>query len=317
MAVVLAGKGLPVRLWARRPEFATRIDAARTNVEYLPGVVFPPTLRSTGDLAAALSGAELVVVSVPAKGLRAVISAAAPLIPPRAVVISTTKGIDPDTLQRMSEIIAAAWPQGRDRLVVLSGPNFSAEVGRGLPSATVVASTSPEAALKAQEALMTPTFRVYTSHDPLGVELGGALKNIYAIATGLSDGMGLGLNARAAVITRGIAELTRLGRDLGAEPATFAGLSGLGDLILTCTGDLSRNRRCGLALGQGKTLDQFMSENHGVVEGVATTRAAMLLAQRRGVTMPIVEETHKVLFEGKPPAEAVASLMNRLRAAET
>lgn len=313
LAVPLLDNGHSVRLWLRDPAAAAQFAATRT-APRLPGVALGPGAMATAHLAEALEGADLVVLGPASHALRAVCRQVAPHLPPGALVLSIVKGLEPDTLLRMSEVIAQEIPAA-GRLAVLSGPNFAGEVARRLPAGTVVASRDPAVARWVQDALMTPRFRVYTSADVVGVELGGALKNVMAIGVGISDGLGMGDNARAALITRGIAEMARLGAALGASPLTFSGLSGVGDLVLTCTGDQSRNRRLGLAIGRGQPLAQVLAGGQ-TVEGVPTARAALRLAERVGVEMPIVREIHAVLFEGKDPLAALADLMGREKTQE-
>ncbi len=314
LAVLLARKGVEIHLWARRPEFASLLAAERENPTYLPGVKLPPGVCVSSNLDQAVPGSETIILTLPSHGLRRVArSLAARLSPGRPVpVVSAAKGLEEDSLKRMSQVLTEELPSRYHRwVVVLSGPNFAAEVARGYPTTTVVASPNWEVASRVQDLLMTPTFRVYTNHDVVGVELGGALKNVYAIAVGVSDGLGLGYNARSSLITRCLAEMTRLGVAMGANPLTFAGLSGMGDLVLTCTGKYSRNRQCGLALAGGQHLQEILSQTQMVVEGVRTTRAARQLGLKYGVSMPVTDELYRVLFEGKNPADGVKSLMSR------
>ncbi len=312
LAVLLADNGHGVRLWARRPEFAEELRRAGENRPYLPGVPVPPGVEPEADLAAALDGARLVVLAAPSHGLREVVRRAARYLCEGVTLVSATKGLESETNLRMSQVIAGELGPKADRLAVLSGPNFSAEVARGRPTATVVAAASREVAEEVQDALMSERFRVYTNPDVVGVELCGSLKNIYAIAVGISDGLGLGNNTRAAVITRALAEMTRLGAAAGAQPLTFAGLAGLGDLVLTCTGDLSRNRRAGLRLGRGEPVEDVLDASGMVIEGVRTAVAACSLARGYGVELPIAEQVVEVLFHRKPPADAVSALMSRV-----
>ena len=299
--------GLPVRLWIREPEVAEAVNERRENTVYLKGVVLPEGVRATSRLDEALSDAETVLVVVPSEFCRAIYRQASPLAPDRAVFVSATKGIEVDTLKRMSEVAAAEAP-GRP-LAVLSGPSFALEVAKALPTAVVVASSDHAVAESLQRALSTRTFRAYSSEDVVGVELAGALKNIIAIAAGIVDGLGYGHNTVAALITRGLAEITRLAVALGARPDTLAGLAGLGDLVLTCTGALSRNRTVGHRLGRGLPLSQASAGLHP--EGVRTTLAACSLAEGKGIEMPIARQMKAVLHEGKPPREALDELMLR------
>lgn len=319
LASLTASNGRPSWLWARRPELAAEVAATRRNERYLAGVRIPDEVQVTADLAEALEGAGLVILAVPSHGLRAVLREAVRTAgtPGRSVRVfaSAAKGLETDTFKRMSEVMVEELPVGAG-IAVISGPNFAAEVAHRQPAATVVAAGRREWAEAVQDALVSPAFRAYTSPDVVGVEIAGALKNVYAICTGIADGLGLGLNARAAVITRGLAEMTRLGMALGAHPLTFSGLAGVGDLLLTCTGDLSRNRRAGLAIGRGENLESYLGSTPMVVEGVRTTAAARDLAARGGVEMPILEQVYLVIFQGKPPSEAVSDLMTRLRRSE-
>lgn len=317
LAVLLAGKGYRVGLWGRAPELIERLKEERENRRYLPGVKLPPELFLTADLEEGLHGAELMVLAVPSHAFRDVVRLITPLLRPGTVVVNAAKGLEEASLARLSQVFAeVAGPERLARFVVLSGPSHAEEVGRQLPTAVVVAGLELAVAEYVQELFMTPYFRVYTNPDVVGVELGGALKNIIAIGTGIAEGLGLGDNARAALITRGLAEITRLGVAMGANPLTFAGLTGVGDLIVTCTSIHSRNRRAGMAIGRGCTLEQALAEVQMVVEGVRTTRAARQLAARYAVSMPITEQIYRVLFEGLAPQVAVANLMTRTRTQE-
>ncbi len=295
---------LLVRDAARRDEMRLR----RANARFLPGIVLPAGLRI--ELASeAEPGAEMVVLAIPSESFRAVCRGLAPTLRNDAVLVSATKGLELDTLRRMSEVAGEEAP-GRP-LAVLSGPSFALEVARGQPTAVVVAAARGEVAETVQKAFANPTFRVYSSDDVVGVELAGALKNVIAIAAGIVDGLGYGQNTVAALITRGLAEIGRLGVALGGRPETFSGLAGLGDLVLTATGDLSRNRKLGRALGSGKSLAEAVRETVMVAEGVRTTRAACALAEQAKVEMPIAEQMRAVLYEGRSPREAVDALMIR------
>jgi glycerol-3-phosphate dehydrogenase (NAD(P)+) len=283
----------------------------------MPGLRLPDALTVSGDLDAALDGAALVVEVVPSQAVRAVMAEVGPLIQDGALICCASKGIEQDSLLTMAEVLHAVLPARlHGGLGFLAGPSFAAEVARGLPTAVVVASHVPATADAISEALHAGAFRAYTTEDVDGAELGGALKNIIAIAAGVSDGVGAGLNARAALLTRGLAEITRLAVAKGGNPLTLAGLAGMGDLVLTATGDLSRNRRVGLGLGQGRRLADILAELGQVAEGVTTTRSARALAQKEGVSMPIVEEIYRMLYEDKPAAEALKSLLGRERKAE-
>jgi glycerol-3-phosphate dehydrogenase (NAD(P)+) len=312
LAVQAARAGFAPRLWVFEPELLALLRASSENPWYLPGVRLPEAIEFHGDLGVVVAGAGTVVVAVPSHVFRQVASAMAPHLAPDARILSAAKGIEEGRLARMSEILAEVLPPAfQRRVAVLSGPTFAQEVGHGRPTAAVLASSDAELAKALQGALATPTFRLYTQRDVTGVELGGALKNVMAIAAGIADGLELGPNARAALLTRGLAELTRLGVALGANPRTFAGLAGLGDLILTCTGDLSRNRRLGLALAKGQSLAEWQAGTRSVAEGVRTAQAALGLARRTGVVAPIISEVAAVLFERKAPREALLSLLSR------
>lgn len=315
LAVLLSRKGLPVYLYGRRPEFVAQLRERRENRDYLPGIELPRALALTTDLAEAATGAAAVVLSTPSHGLREVAQALHPHVKPGTLVVNTSKGFATDTLERGSQVLADALPQAE--LAVISGPNFASEVARGLAATTVAAAADERVARLAQDLFMTSDFRVYTNTDLIGVETAGALKNVYAIAAGIADGLGLGYNTRASLITRGLVELSRLGQAMGGRAETFYGLSGLGDLILTCTGELSRNHRAGVELGKGQTLAEITGETRMVIEGVRTTQAALALAERHSVDLPLAREVYRVLFEGKRPEHALIDLMARLRRSET
>ncbi len=305
----LVRNGHAVTLWAREPDVVEAVRTRHENPRFLPGLPLAPGLGATVDMAEAVRGASLVIYAAPSHVLRPVVASSVPHLAPGAVLAVATKGIERDSLALMTDVVSAeatAHP-----VVALSGPSFAAEVAQGQPTAVVAASLDPEAARLVQAAMSAAPFRVYTSDDVVGVELGGALKNVMAVATGILEGLGLGFNPRAALITRGLAEMTRLGVALGARGETFAGLAGLGDLVLTCTGALSRNRAVGVAIGEGQTLEQALAGKESVAEGVLNAQSARALAQRAGVVMPIVEATHRVLFAGQPPREAIAELMAR------
>jgi glycerol-3-phosphate dehydrogenase (NAD(P)+) len=317
LAKHLAQKGYATRLWARNPELAARIDRTRQNPGYLPGVMLPDALFVTSDLATALADAELVLVVVPSHGLRELARKFAPLLPGSAIVVSATKGIENDSLMLMTQVLLAELGQAAEpRLCALGGPSFAREVAADLPTAVSVASTDLDTAQRAQAWLAGDRFRVYSTEDVVGVEVGGALKNVIAIAAGAADGLGFGHNARAGLITRGIAEISRLALQLGANPQTLAGLSGMGDLVLTCTGDLSRNRSVGIELGRGRSLEDVLGEMTMVAEGVRTAKSAFDLARRENVDMPITTEVYRALYEGKSPISAVESLLGRALRAE-
>lgn len=317
LSCLLAAKGHEVYLWARRPEHVTALVRDRENRRYLPGVPIPEGVHPTAALAEALNGAGVVIFAVPSYAFREVLRTVLPVLPSEAYIVNVAKGLEEETLLRLSEVFAAeAGREALARYAVLSGPSHAEEVGRNQPTAVVAAAPREETAEFIQDLFMGPFFRVYTNDDLIGVELGGALKNIIALATGVCEGIGFGDNAKAALITRGLAEITRLGVRLGANPLTFAGLTGLGDLVVTCTSVHSRNRRAGIEIGRGKTLAEALAAVGMVVEGVRTTRVAYQLAQELNVRMPITAETYRVLFEGLSPLEAARNLMGRARTRE-
>ena len=317
LAKLLADQGYPTRLWARREVMAEAIQSDRENQAYLPGFPLPDTLETTSDLEYALDGSDLIVCVVPTHGLREVLKDAAPLFSAKAPIVSATKGIEIDSLMLVSELFEDILPESQHRqLAYLGGPSFAKEVAACLPTAVSVAGHDVEMVAIAQEAFTTERFRVYSTDDVVGVELGGALKNVVAIAAGISDGLGFGHNTRAGLITRGLAEISRLAIAKGANPLTLAGLSGMGDLVLTCTGDLSRNRNVGLQIGQGKSLKEILGSMQMVAEGVRTTKSAKALSEREGVDMPITQEVYAMLYEDKSPIKAVGDLMTRPLRAE-
>ncbi len=311
VAALVAGNA-PTTLWARRADLAAQIDEQHENPAYLPGVALPSTLRATSDLADACTGAEVVVLGVPSHGFRAVLEAARPCIDPTAPVISLSKGVEQETLRRMTEVIADVL-EGHDasRIGVLTGPNLAKEVAAGQPTASVVATTDAVVAEQLQQLFLGPTFRVYTNPDVVGCEIAGALKNVLAIGAGIADGLGYGDNTKAALMTRGLAELARLGIALGGDPLTFAGLAGMGDLIATCSSPQSRNRHVGVQLGQGRALDEIVADMNMVAEGVKSTGAVIELARRHEVDMPLASFVGRVLYEGARPADLVGELMLR------
>jgi glycerol-3-phosphate dehydrogenase (NAD(P)+) len=317
LADLLAAQGYPTTLWSYEAEVAEVINREHHNPRYLAAVALDERLRATADLAEAVRGAGMVLSVSPSHVVRAVMGQAAQHLAADALVVSASKGIENDTLQTMDEVLADVLPRDlAGRAVYLSGPSFALEVAQRQPTAVTVASREPAAAEQAQAIFQTSHFRVYTSPDVRGVELGGALKNVIAIAAGVADGLGFGANTRAALITRGLAEITRLGVALGAQPRTFAGLAGMGDLILTCTGELSRNRGLGIEIGRGRSLDEVLGGMIMVAEGVRTCRSARDLARRERIEMPIVEEVYAVLFEGGDARAAVENLMLREPKAE-
>jgi glycerol-3-phosphate dehydrogenase (NAD(P)+) len=306
---VLAAERHDVVLWARRPELAEAINRERRNPAYLSEIELPGRVRATADLEEALRGRELVICAIPSHGVRDVMGRASPYIHPGAILVSTVKGIEVETGLTMDRVLEGVLdPVHHPRLVFLSGPSFAKEVAARKATAVTLACHDETYAISAQESLSCPWFRCYSHDDVVGVELGGALKNVVALAVGMSDGLGLGLNARAGLMTRGLREISRLGVAMGANPLTFLGLAGVGDLILTCTGDLSRNRSVGLELGRGRSLDDILGGMSQVAEGVRTTYATCALAARMGVEMPIAEMVRAVL-EGEIPACNVPELI--------
>jgi glycerol-3-phosphate dehydrogenase (NAD(P)+) len=305
----LASQGHEVVVWARDAELARVLNEQHRNPSYLPGMALHRALRASPDLAEAVRDRDVVVSAVPSQAVRGVLQEAAPAVAPGALVVGASKGIETETLLRMSEVAAAVVP-GRP-FVALSGPSFATEMLDGQPTAVVAASASAAAASWAQDLFSGGPLRVYTSGDVLGIELAGAFKNVIAIAAGLCEGLGLGSNPRAALITRGLAEIARLGTAMGADRVSFAGLAGMGDLVLTCFGALSRNRALGVALGQGDTLAHYLESHRVVVEGVPTARIALRMARRAGVELPIATQVAECLFEGKSPRQAITELMER------
>jgi len=298
-----------VTLWGAFADYIEETRRSRENLKFLPGVRIPPEVNLTADLAESWDGCEVVVVAVPSQYLRSVLRRCSGGPWQKALVVSVVKGIDPESLQRMSELIRGVVPV--KRLAVLSGPSISYEVARGVPTTVVAASEDPAAARETQELFTTERFRVYTSSDMAGVELGGALKNVIAIACGAADGLGFGTNTKAALATRGLVEMSRLGAAMEADPKTFFGLSGLGDLITTCFSAHSRNRRVGEEIGRGKTVAEVTGGMQQVAEGVTTAKSAYQLSKKHRVEMPITAAVYRVLFEGKPPRETVRDLMLR------
>ncbi len=320
LAVVLGRKGTHrVRLWAHEADVCDSITHRHVNERFLPGRQIPGAVTATNDLAVALGGAEIVVSVMPSQHCRALFERMRPLIPPKVKIVSATKGLEEGSLLRMTEVIAQVLQRiDGSALGALSGPTFAMEVARGDPTAIAIASLDAGLLQTVQQEFRDPSFRVYTNSDVVGVELGGALKNIVAIAAGICDGLGLGHNSVAALITRGLAEITRLVVACGGRAETMSGLAGLGDLVLTCTGGLSRNRSVGVELGRGRKLPEILSGMHGAVaEGVFTTIAAVGLAGARGVEMPITAQMHAILHQGKAPREAIHELMTRSGKSET
>jgi glycerol-3-phosphate dehydrogenase (NAD(P)+) len=301
-----------VEMWSRRAELAEQINEARENVRYLPGAMLPATLIATHDMAATLDGASMVLFVAPSHSTREVARAAAPHIKGGIPIISATKGIENDSLMFMDEVLHAELPtHARSHLTFLSGPSFAKELAAHLPTAVVIASRSPDDRDAVMHAFHTSYLRTYASDDVIGVECGGALKNVIAIAAGACDGLGFGHNTRAALITRGLAEIAKLSMARGGSALTLAGLAGMGDLVLTCTGELSRNRTVGFEMGKGRTLADVLGSLGHVAEGVKTAKSAFDLSNKLGVDMPITSEVYKVLYEDKPAARAVVDLMAR------
>lgn len=313
---VLCEAGTETVLWARRPGLAETITSTRENPEYLPGITLPERLHATSDATEALAGADTVVFALPSHALREHISGLAGLIPREALLVSLIKGVEPGTTRRMTEVIREVLDVPEDRVALVTGPNLSREVAMRLPAAAVVACTDEGAAARLQLACHTPYFRPYTNTDVVGCELGGAVKNVIALAVGMAEGLGLGDNAKASLITRGLAETARLGAALGADQHTLSGLAGLGDLVATCWSPLSRNRTFGENLGRGMTLRQVQAATRQTAEGVRSCEAVADLARKHDVDMPIVEHVVSVVHEGMPPRETVGSLMSRSAKAE-
>ncbi len=312
LANLLASKWQDVTLWCYENDLAKRMEKNRTNDIYLPDVTLAENLRVTSDLAAAVSNRDLVLFVTPSQVTRLVVQQALAALPPAALIVSASKGIENDSLMLLSQVFEELLPpQLYRRLGFLSGPSFAKEVSAGMPTAVVAAATDFAVAEEIQKIFSTERFRVYTHNDIIGVELGGAMKNVIALAAGVADGLGFGHNTRAALITRGLAEMTRLGLKLGGSAETFAGLAGMGDLVLTCTGDLSRNRSVGIELGRGRKIDAILDGMQMVAEGVKTTLSAYQLATRLGVEVPIIEQMYLLLYKDKDPRQAVTDLMLR------
>ncbi|MCR5676218.1 MAG: NAD(P)H-dependent glycerol-3-phosphate dehydrogenase [Lachnospiraceae bacterium] len=317
LARLLSDNGHAVTVWTRSHAHAVSLAQAHGNPDKLPGVILPDNVSFTDSMETALAGVDAAVLVVPSIHVRETLRIMCPFFPDGALLVDCAKGIEEQSLSLLSDVIAEELRERSPRITVLSGPSHAEEVGRGMPTAIVAASADPAAALQVQEIFMNPVFRVYTGSDMRGVELGGALKNVIALAAGVADGIGYGDNTKAAMITRGIAEITRLGVAMGAEAETFSGLTGIGDLIVTCASMHSRNRRAGILIGQGRTPKEACEEVKMVVEGVNSAKAAFLLSQKFGIEMPIITEVYRVLFEDKKPADAVADLMLRDRKAES
>lgn len=313
-AISLSNKGISVSLWIRNTELLESIKNTRENNTYLPDVTLPSGINVTNDIEKCCEDSDIIVLGTPSHAVRDIISNIAHLVKKHQVIVNLAKGIENDTLNRMSEIIEEYLPE--NPIAVLSGPNHAEEVARNIPSATVVSSKNEKTAQFIQDVFMTPNLRVYTNPDIVGVELGGSLKNVIALGAGICDGLGFGDNTKAALMTRGVVEISRLGVALGARQSTFSGLSGVGDLIVTCTSMHSRNRRAGIAIGQGKTLNDVLHSTKMVVEGVRTTKSAFELAKKTGTEMPITREIYKVLFENANVKDSVLNLMLRSKTNE-
>ncbi|MFI9188866.1 NAD(P)H-dependent glycerol-3-phosphate dehydrogenase [Streptomyces californicus] len=315
-AVILADAGCEVTLWGRRPELAEAVNTTHTNPDYLPGIGLPETIRATTDAAEALRGAEFAFLVVPSQTLRANLADWAPHLEPETVLVSLMKGVELGTAELMSEVIADVTEVSADRIAVVSGPNLAKEIAERRPAAAVVACADESVAQRLQAACHTAYFRPYTNTDVVGCELGGAVKNVIGLAVGIADGMGLGDNTKGSLITRGLAETTRLGVAMGADPLTFSGLAGLGDLVATCSSPLSRNHTFGTNLGRGMTLQETIAVTKQTAEGVKSCESVLALARRHGVDMPITETVVSIVHEGKSPVVAVKELMSRSAKAE-
>jgi glycerol-3-phosphate dehydrogenase (NAD(P)+) len=312
LAKLLADNGHAVTMWLRNADLARSVAETHENSTYLPGVALPESLRATSVMGEAVHDAEMLLAASPSHVMREVMSSARAHTKGTPYVVSASKGVEEGSLKRMTEVLAEVFgPGAEQRVVALSGPSFAKEVAAGMPTAVVAASSSTDAAKVVQQTFQAPTFRVYSGTDTVGVELGGAVKNVIAIAAGVSDGLGLGHSCRAALITRGVAEIGRLVETMGGEQMTVSGLSGVGDLVLTCAGDLSRNRTVGLRLGKGESLDDIMASMKMVAEGVRNSISVSALARHAGVEMPIAEQVRLLLHEGKPARQVVGDLMSR------
>ncbi len=312
LSQILADAGAEVTLWVREDDVCRAIAETRQNTTFMPGFELPAAIHPTTDLAEAAAGRDLVIVAVPTEFLRGVMGQAGPHLAEDCVVCTVSKGIEIDTLQTMADVQRAVLPLPLHKnLAFLSGPSFAKELMTRSPTTVTVAAQDVQLAARVQEAMTIPYFRIYTTNDVIGVEVGGAVKNVMALASGIADGLGFGANTRAALITRGLAEITRLGVRMGANPLTFAGLAGMGDLVLTCTSSLSRNFTVGTKLGEGHKLDEILSEMKQVAEGVRTTRSVHQLKAQLGVEMPIVDQVHAILYEDKDPRQALFDLMTR------
>ncbi|GAA0361861.1 NAD(P)H-dependent glycerol-3-phosphate dehydrogenase [Streptomyces olivoreticuli] len=310
-AMILADAGCEVTMWGRRESLVTEINTTRTNPDYLPGTELPAAVRATTDPAEAAAGADFTVLAVPSQTLRGNLTEWAPLLADGTVLVSLMKGVELGTAKRMSEVVEEVAKVSADRVAVLTGPNLAKEIAARQPAAAVVACRDEAVAKRLQTACHTPYFRPYTNTDVVGCELGGAVKNVIALAVGIADGMGLGDNAKASLITRGLAETTRLGLAMGADAHTFAGLAGMGDLVATCSSPLSRNHTFGTNLGRGMTLAETIAVTRQTAEGVKSCESVLDLARRHDVDMPITETVVEIVHEGKPPLVALKELMSR------
>ena len=316
-AAVLADAGSEVRLWGRRAELVDQINSSHVNQDYLPDLVLPETVSATTDPEKAVDGADIVVLAVPSQTLRISLTQWADFIPRHAAVVSLMKGVELGTTKRMSEVIAEVAGVALERIVVVSGPNLAKEIAAKQPAATVVACVDESLAERVARACAAPYFRPYTNMDVVGTELGGAVKNVIALAVGMAEGMGMGDNTKSTIITRGLAETVRLGVALGADPATFSGLAGVGDLIATCMSPLSRNFAFGVSLGRGMTVSEVVASSRQTAEGVKSCQAILQLAHRRGIDVPIIENVAAVVHQGRAPDRVADMLMSRARKAET
>ena len=316
-AAVLADAGSQVRMWGRRPELVDRINHSHVNGDYLPDLILPEAISATNDPEEALDGVDIVVLAVPSQMLRVNLARWADFLPSHAAVVSLMKGVELGTTMRMSEVIAEVGDVGPERIVVVSGPNLAKEIAAKQPAATVVACVDESLAERVALACAAPYFRPYTNTDVVGTELGGAVKNVIALAVGMAEGMGMGDNTKATIITRGLAETVRLGVALGADPATFSGLAGVGDLIATCMSPLSRNYTLGVNLGRGMTVQEVVARTKQTAEGVKSCQSILELAQHHGIDVPIIENVAAVVHEGRAPDRVADMLMSRARKAET
>ncbi len=312
MASVLSANFDRVQMWARDSTLVATINDTRQNASYLPGLTLSPRISATTQVEEALKDTQVVVVAIPSQGTRAVMQQASAFIPLGVPIVTVAKGIENDTLLTMTEVLESCLPEAlRAQVAVLSGPSFAKEMVQRMPTVVTIAARNEATAVKAQALCQSESFRSYTTTDVVGVQVGGALKNVIAIAAGMADGLGLGHNTRAAIITRGLAEISRMAVRMGGNPLTLSGLSGMGDLVLTCTGELSRNRRVGIELGKGRPLSDILQEMKQVVEGIKTAKSARDLAKKYGVEMPICEQVYCIAFEGKSPKSASVDLMVR------